>query len=205
MIEKEPFHKIMQSSVFFYKDFDLDPLKIYDLVNAKLHQKETLKFQLAVTEEIIQLKTGLVKEPLLNSLQSQNSLKRLHTEDQDAKDDVVIIEPKILKIDLVCDSGDEEEQQPKESMVQKFLEATKGFFSNLDNKKIQELKSSVEKVSQEVIEPKTTPSIYTDAEVEFQMSNFEKIGDAQQKNLLNFLYHLQRSQPERFKMLRSPF
>lgn len=198
MIEKEPLHATMQPSVFLFKDFERDQMMIYDLIQSKFHHKETLKMQLAVTEEIIQLKSELTAEgPVMSKeLQVENPLKRLHSVDKEDENDVILIQPKIPKIDLSACESDE--------LIQKCLEATKGFFSNLDNHKLHELKRSVEKVAMEVVvEPK--PVNLTNTEVEFLMINFEKLEDSQQKNLLNYLHYLQKKEPERFKMLRSPF
>lgn len=198
MIEKEPLHATMQPSVFLFKDFERDQMMIYDLIQSKFHHKETLKMQLAVTEEIIQLKSELTAEgPVMSKeLQVENPLKRLHSVDKEDENDVILIQPKIPKIDLSACESDE--------VIQKCLEATKGFFSNLDNHKLHELKRSVEKVAMEVVvEP--APVSLTNTEVEFLMINFEKLEDSQQKNLLNYLHYLQKKEPERFKMLRSPF
>lgn len=198
MIEKEPLHATMQPSVFLFKDFERDQMMIYDLIQSKFHHKETLKMQLAVTEEIIQLKSELTAEgPVMSKeLQVENPLKRLHSVDKEDENDVILIQPKIPKIDLSACESDE--------VIQKCLEATKGFFSNLDNHKLHELKRSVEKVAMEaVVQP--APVSLTNTEVEFLMINFEKLEDSQQKNLLNYLHYLQKKEPERFKMLRSPF
>lgn len=196
MIEKEPLHATMQPSVFLFKDFERDQMMIYDLIQSKFHHKETLKMQLAVTEEIIQLKSELTGPVMTKELQVENPLKRLHSVDKEDENDVILIQPKIPKIDLSACESDE--------VIQKCLEATKGFFSNLDNHKLHELKRSVEKVAMEVVvEP--APVNLTNTEVEFLMINFEKLEDSQQKNLLNYLHYLQKKEPERFKMLRSPF
>lgn len=196
MIEKEPLHATMQPSVFLFKDFERDQMMIYDLIQSKFHHKETLKMQLAVTEEIIQLKSELTAEgPVMSKeLQVENPLKRLHSVDKEDENDVILIQPKIPKIDLSACESDE--------VIQKCLEATKGFFSNLDNHKLHELKRSVEKVAMEVV---VQPVSLTNTEVEFLMINFEKLEDSQQKNLLNYLHYLQKKEPVRFKMLRSPF
>lgn len=198
MIEKEPLHATMQPSVFLFKDFERDQMMIYDLIQSKFHHKETLKMQLAVTEEIIQLKSELTAEgPVMTKeLQVENPLKRLHSVDKEDENDVILIQPKIPKIDLSACESDE--------VIQKCLEATKGFFSNLDNHKLHELKRSVEKVAMEVV-VQPAPVSLTNTEVEFLMINFEKLEDSQQKNLLNYLHYLQKKEPERFKMLRSPF
>lgn len=198
MIEKEPLHATMQPSVFLFKDFERDQMMIYDLIQSKFHHKETLKMQLAVTEEIIQLKSELTAEgPVMTKeLQVENPLKRLHSVDKEDENDVILIQPKIPKIDLSACESDE--------VIQKCLEATKGFFSNLDNHKLHELKRSVEKVAMEVV-VQPAPVNLTNTEVEFLMINFEKLEDSQQKNLLNYLHYLQKKEPERFKMLRSPF
>lgn len=198
MIEKEPLHATMQPSVFLFKDFERDQMMIYDSIQSKFHHKETLKLQLAVTEEIIQLKSELTAEgPVMSKeLQVENPLKRLHSVDKEDENDVILIQPKIPKIDLSACESDE--------VIQKCLEATKGFFSNLDNHKLHELKRSVEKVAMEVV-VQPAPVSLTNTEVEFLMINFEKLEDSQQKNLLNYLHYLQKKEPERFKMLRSPF
>lgn len=206
MIKKESSNSTMQPTVFYYKEFDRDPLRIFDVINAKFHHKETLKFQLAVTEELIEFMQLRSEVPVLSNqvkvdeVKLKNPLKRSHSDDDD---DVIIVQPKIPKIDLsACDSDDDKVVQPEKSKIQKFIDATEGFFSNLDNKKLQELKLSVEKATMGVT---PAPLSLSDAEVEFLMTNFEKIGDKRQLEILDYLYHLQKNQPERFKMLRSPF
>lgn len=192
----------MLPTVCFYNDFNTNPLNVYSLIESKQHLKETAGIVLKIIDELIDVVKSLEQPPEKEILPPKIEMP------DDDNDDVIFIQPEIPKIDL------SEDDDP----MQRYIEATANFFKDLDNEKLERLKSSVMKVSNVTtstlaeLEPSPAPPTsenyvepLNNAEIEFLMSNFDTLNANQQNDLLKVLFHMQNEEPERFKLIKSPF
>lgn len=105
--------------------------------------------------------------------------------DENSDTDLILIEPVIPKIDLCND----DENNTSEVMV-KYLEVAESSLSSDEGNK------------------KTTDMLQkplTNNEIELLMENFAKLNSSQQKDLMKVLFHIKNTEPDRFKILKSPF
>lgn len=194
MIEKDPLYLTMRPSIFLHSEFMQNPKRFFKIVHEKDHQRETLRMQLAVTEELIALKRKILNKKQ-NDLFADVKYKNVPVQ---SNDDVILLQPEFPKINL-CDSDhDDDEKTKTQPTVQQALNDTKEFFENHNREKIHET------CTEEVTKKSNVKSL-TNEEIEILMSNFQMLSKVQQNDLLKYLNLLQKDEPERFKSLKSPF
>lgn len=97
--------------------------------------------------------------------------------------DLVVIVP---EIDL------NEDESSTSEVMEKYLEATE--------------KSLGEETESSGSEASSNRNLtFTNTEIELLMVNFERLNSDQQKNLMKLLFHIKNTEPDRFKLLKSPF
>lgn len=206
MIDENPKHLSMQPTVCYDCESSKNLKFVANLLKAKRHHFETIVFQLDVIKELRNLvrrrstkdlhipvaKPGEYTEVIVEDPDEPPSKRaRLDNNSQAQNDDLILLQPIIPQIDL-CDIDTDDEDEIIEQEIKKPEE----------DKTTQEavIKLSVENVdSKPIIEP------LTNDEIEFLMLNFKSLTCEQQNKILNILHHLQTTEPERFKMLQSPF
>jgi hypothetical protein len=161
-------------------------------MKTKSHLKETPMIIKGVIEDLIDIIQDLAEESF-----KPNEIK------------AIIDEKFIIDISHFA-NGDQR-------LIEGYLKTTEELFKNLNKHKLQELKPSVKIEPIEVHEVKVEPTEIeldlvdgrvkplTNEDLELLMSHFQDLDKERKSYLLKMLYHIESTDPERFKLLKSPF
>lgn len=183
----------MLPTVCFYKEFYCGAKAAYlNMFSSKSHLKETSVIIMRVIGDL----TDIVKD-----------LDGNFGPQQESNNNFALIKEE--KIDVSNFEYYERRQ------IESHLKATDEFFKNLDRQKLDELKSSVTKAANTPTSSSATADDNNsgngnveplkDDDIMLLMANFDKLDGEKKSWLLEMLSYIEKTNPERYKELKSPF